>query len=100
MNDALVFGLISLGSYRLYRFIALDTWPPIAWARKHAETWLDEVFGEEWADILTCSWCLGSWCCALVVFATAGFVSVPLPVLQWAAASTVVGLIGSNWDGP
>lgn len=98
MNDALVFGLIALGSYRLFRFIALDTWPPIAWLRKHAEAWLAEVFGDEWADVLTCSWCLGWWCCGLIVLTVSMFVSVPLPILQWAAASTVVGLIGSNLD--
>lgn len=99
MTDALVFVLISLASYRLFRLVALDTLPPLARLRTWGEVKITAHFSDAWADGITCPWCAGAWTTAIVVVVTDLFASVPLPGLQWAAAGTVVGLIGSNLDG-
>lgn len=89
---------MALGAYRIYRFVALDTWPPVVWLRKRIETWLAETLGDDWADALTCPWCLGAWVSIVVVTGVQMFVSVPLPFLQILAVSCIVGLIGANLD--
>lgn len=94
----LLLTLLALAAYRLYRLLALDTLPPLVWARKHTEDFLQEHLGDDWADGLTCPWCLGFWCAVVVVWCVDVFVVVPLPALQIAAVSCIVGLIGANLD--
>lgn len=96
MTILAVWILGTLAAYRLWRLLALDDLPGIAEARGVAERRLPD----RWADAIVCPWCLGFWCCLLVfVAADVAGVNVPAPILQVAAASTVVGLIGANLDG-
>lgn len=88
--------LATLAAYRLWRLLALDDLPGLAEARTAAAGRLPP----RWADAIECPWCLGFWCCLVVfVILDATTASVPLPAVQIAAASTVVGLIGARLDG-
>lgn len=101
--------LISLASYRAWRIVGLDDWPPSRWLRGQlkrlsgADSGLVATranrFWTEVETFATCPWCLGAYATAGVVIAVDCFTSVPLPVLVWAAASSIVGLVGSNLDG-
>lgn len=80
--------VMALASYRLYRFLGADTWPPAEWFRIKVE---DRQTFSEW---LTCPWCAGAYFSAAVVAWVDLFVGLELPVLQWFAVSCLVGLIG------
>lgn len=99
MIDLGLLVVMSLAAYRLYRLLGVDDLPPIAGPRGAFTRWIDRHFGQDWADGIGCPWCLGFWCAGIVVGFVDIVVSVPLPVLQWAAASAVVGLIGTALDG-
>lgn len=90
--------LMALAAYRIFRLLAVDDFPPIVWARDRVDDWIAERFGDEWADGLTCGWCLGAWCSFAVVGLTDAFTSVPLVGLQLGAVSTIVGILGSKVD--
>lgn len=51
MGDALLFVALSLGTYRIWRFLARDTLTEPFWSR------IPGKLGEGWR----CSWCLGTW---------------------------------------
>lgn len=91
--SAVLFALMALAAYRAWRLLALDT---ILDRPREA---LLERMGDKTADFISCPWCAGAWLSAGVLAVTAQFTSVPLPFLQWAAVSALVGLIGSNLDG-
>lgn len=94
MNDALLFVLMGLAAFRLYRLLGIDAFPLFSGPRSRLEDFIAERWGDEWADGLSCPWCLGSWCSIAVVAITAQYVDVLLPVLQAAAVAAVVGLLG------
>ena len=104
MTDPVLWVLLTLASYRLWRLLALDTLPGLVHVRERlAERWPDPGQGAgRWVDAIWCPWCLGFWCCALVFgvahLLTAG-ANLWLLVVHVAAASTVVGLMGANLDG-
>lgn len=50
------------------------------------------------AYLLTCDWCMSTHVGGWIVLATALTIGLPAPLLVWAAASTVTGLIAS-WEG-
>lgn len=99
-GDLIVWLLATLAAYRAWRLWALDDLPPVERARDVVWEATARRFGADWADGWTCVWCSGFWACVAVFAAVdvAGW-SVPAPPVQVAAASTVVGLIGSNVDG-
>jgi len=90
--------LMALAAYRIFRLLAVDDFPPIVWARDRVDDWIAETVGDEWADGLTCPWCLGAHISFAVVALTDAFASVPLVGLQLAAVSTIVGILGSKVD--
>ena len=98
--DVIVWALSTLAAYRLWRLLALDDLPGLVEARDALDRWATTDGRARWVDAVRCPWCLGFWSCVLV-FVTVDVwgVSLPLPVVQIAAASTVVGLTGSNADG-
>lgn len=104
MTDALLFVIMSLASYRLYRLLALDKLPPLERWREHVEQSIERTLGRGWAEGLTCPWCLGFWTSALVVGVMDVWLKLSyhpgldVPLLQLLAVSCVVGLIG-NADG-
>ncbi len=92
MTVPLVTFLIALASYRLWRFIGVDTFPPIQKPRDWLFAKTKDKAG--WvADLVECPWCLGSWVTALVTWFVSSQVSVPQPVLVGVAASALVGFI-------
>jgi hypothetical protein len=96
----IVWGWSTLAAYRLWRLLALDDLPGLLEARTRLDRWATTDTRARYVDAVRCPWCLGFWCCVLVFVAVDVWgVSLPLPVVQIAAASTVVGLIGSNVDG-
>lgn len=98
--DVIVWTLATLAAYRLWRLLALDDLPGIAEGRAALDRWATTDTRARYVDAIRCPWCLGWWSCVLVfVSLDVWGVSLPLPVVQIAAASTVVGLIGSNVDG-
>lgn len=126
MTDALLFVLMSLASYRLWRVIGRDEWPPSKWLREAIDHRVrfeklpdlpDSVTGVErsrvsnptgfWHEVrvmVECPWCLGFWISAAVVITTDLTLlwlrgrGIVVPPLQVLAVSCVVGLIG-NADG-
>lgn len=96
MDQVFLFVILVLASYRLTRLITTDEWPPSRWFR-------DKVvarYGPQStpAYLVTCPWCMGAWVAALVVLATSLWRPVPLPVLWWAAISSLVGLMAEWWE--
>ena len=97
-----VWALSTLAAYRLWRLLALDTLPPVAKLRGRIIDAADRRGWDEWADGIGCPWCLGFWCCVavfVVVNVTYPYSPWPLLVVQIAAASTVVGIIGGSDRG-
>jgi hypothetical protein len=86
--------VVALAGYRIWRFLALDDWPPIRTAReKLLARWGDSP----WAEGLTCAWCIGSLIVAALWAGVALLESVRLPGLQALASATVTGLI-ARWE--
>lgn len=95
---------MALASYRAWRIVGADTWPP----SKVLRDWLDrqaaraEVEGEGfWVEVhemVTCPWCLGTWVSGGVVLIVDVVHGLSLPLLQWGAVACIVGLIGKADD--
>lgn len=85
--------LATLAAYRLWQLLAFDDLPGLAEAR----VWLADRIPDRYEAAIYCPWCLGFWCCVFVFSAVhiAGH-PLPLPALQVAAASALVGLIASR----
>lgn len=92
MSDGLLFIVVSLAAYRLWRLLALDTLPLVRAPRERLELWMAGRWGDEWSDGIACAWCLGFWCACVVVGATWAVRPLPLPALWFAAVSGAVGL--------
>lgn len=84
--SAVLLVVMALAAYRLWHLVAEDTIieRPRAWLVKRSA---------KLSDFITCPWCAGFWISCGVVAVTAQLVSVPLPALQAAAVSGLVGLI-------
>lgn len=92
MSDGLLFAVLSLASYRLWRLLALDTLPLVAGPRDRVEIAIASRWGDEWSDGIKCAWCLGFWSACAVVGATWAVRPLPLPALWFAAVSAAVGI--------
>lgn len=90
----LVFVLISLASYRVTRLVARDEFPPLAVQRERiAAKWP----GDSWQVYLSrCSWCVGVYVSGIVTLLTWVVVDLPVPLLWWLAAATVVGFVAET----
>lgn len=89
----------TLTAYRLWRLLALDDLPGVAETRDAADRWATTPTRQRYVDAIRCPWCLGFWSCVAVFGVLYLLAPYPWPVLNVAAASTVVGLIGGNADG-
>lgn len=96
----MTFLLMCLASYRVWRLIGLDdvTRRPRNWLLDRLEFGAEDRDATVFAQFITCPWCAGFWVSCAVVGVTAQVTNVPMPVLQAAAVSCVVGLIGGNLD--
>lgn len=81
--------LIGLASYRLWRLIAVDTITekPRDWVLVRLPQWVD--------DLVSCSWCAGSWLAFGVTWLTDATIGLRMPILVGLAASVLVGVLGS-----
>lgn len=93
MSFPFVWILATLASYRLWRLLAFDD--VLAGPR----LMVVERLPRNYEGAIYCPWCLGFWSCVLtfVLIDLTGY-SVPLPVVQVAAASTLVGWLGSRLE--
>ncbi len=92
MSPIVITVLISLASYRIWHFLAVDTFAPI----RRPRDWLlakTQPKAEWVGDLIECAFCAGSWITGLVTWVVATQISVPLPVLVGLAAATIVPLI-------
>lgn len=48
----------ALAVARLTRLVTEDTLPPIEAARRRATEWVHQRHGEDWAEGVTCPWCV------------------------------------------
>lgn len=94
MNDALLFVAMVLASYWLFFLLGLSQLPILAEPRDSLEALIERRFGTDWADGISCPFCLGAWISFAVVGTTDIFTSVPLPVLQALAVAGAVGIVG------
>lgn len=94
MNPLTALVLIGLASYRVWRLVAIDTFPPVKAVRVRVVRW-------PWAtELVTCPWCAGTWITAAVTWATWAWTNgFAAPVLVGAAAATVVGLVAQHDEG-
>lgn len=92
---ALLVVLTCLATYRLTRLLTADAFPPVAALRDRIEG----RFGEDSSVtyLANCPWCVSVYVGAAVVAATDHFATGGLtaPVLVWATASAVTGLIAT-----
>ena len=90
--------LIFLTVYRTTRFVIEDTWPPVGVPRSHLLKFFDGhwgALGRTLHYLFTCPWCMSVWVGGGIIYALTFFVSVPLPILVWASASAVTGLLAN-----
>ena len=93
MNDALLFGLMSLAGYRVTRLIVMDTFPPIAAVRRVLAGDPDENvrrarWSPEWlAELVTCPWCMSVWVAGGLTLIIDIVHGLPLPLLWWPAVA-------------
>lgn len=93
MSLVLLFVLAALASYRLWRFVSLDDFPPMTKIRDSLEARVGERHGLDWAQGITCAWCAGWWASCIVVGLVWLARPLPVPALWFGAVSTAVGLL-------
>jgi hypothetical protein len=91
--------------HRVTRLVVADEIPIVKVPRDRAVDWLDPLtpgrrapwggFGKSVAYLLTCPWCMSVWTGAVIVFVVCHVTNLPVPVLVWAAASSVTGWAAS-----
>lgn len=89
MSDALLFVLLVLGAFRLWRLVGKDD--------------ITEPLRRPLPNLLlkglTCAWCAGTWTAVGVTYAVHRYVVDLDPWLLWAGAvAALVGLIGDKVD--
>lgn len=108
MHEWLLVLLLIVAVHRLTRLAVADEIPLVKVPRDTIVDWLDPVgaagqppkpplggFGRSIAYLLTCPWCMSMWVGGALVWATTWWVSVPVPLLVWLAASSVTGWAAS-----
>lgn len=93
--------LLSLASFRLWRFVGRDDWPPCEWFRSQLDERAENERGWVWhyvRTLVTCPWCLGTWVAFAVVAWADVWVGLESPILWALAVACTVGLIGSYFD--
>ena len=107
MNPWLLLVLVALATHRLTRLAVDDHLPVIAVPRERIRYYFGEfnatgelisgrnlgIVGWSIAYLLGCPWCTSPYIAAALVFGALGDVSIPLPWLWVAAASTFTGLL-------
>lgn len=93
--NGVTFLIVALAAYRVTRLVTLDriSQPAREWLKRRAKR-----ADARLAYLVTCPWCVGMYVSAAAVALADIWTSMPLPVAQWLACSTVVGLMGSR-DG-
>lgn len=98
MNYLALIVILSAVTYRVGRFIVLDTL--IDGTRDKVYSWLERqaapkepkvrprLFWVKLLELLGCPWCITIWIAAFATFFTDLNTSVPMPVWTWLAAST------------
>lgn len=98
MTPGLLDILIFLTVYRATRFVIEDTWPPVGVPREYLLKFLSGHwggFGRTLHYLFTCPWCMSVWVGGGIIYALTFFTSVPLPILVWASASGITGLLAN-----
>jgi hypothetical protein len=87
MNALFLLLVLSLVTYRVGRFIALDTLIDVP--RLRLMSWLAEkgAVGHKLNELLGCAYCITIWVSAAATALTMVFMPVPMPVWMWLAAS-------------
>ena len=99
MSDPLLFVLICLTAYRVWRLVAHDEFPPTMWVRRGVERFAERRFGPVWAAGMRCPWCSGSHIAFITTAAVWHFRPLTLPFLWFAAPATVVGVFAQYDPG-
>lgn len=91
------FVIVSLAAYRIWRFLFLDDFPPVAGPRRRFTDFIQERFGDDWADGVSCPYCSGTW----VALGTFALYDSTGPGFWWyaLAVAAVVGIAGGQLDG-
>lgn len=111
MTPGLLTVLVILTIYRVTRLVIEDTFPPIGVPRTHLINWWAPdgdwvaehphaqphwgALGRSLRYLFSCPWCMSVWLGPLIIWGTMQFYSVPAPVLVWAAASGLTGLMSA-----
>lgn len=93
------FVIVSLAAYRAWRLIFVDDFPPIAGPRRRFTDFVQERWGDDWADGISCPFCSGTWVALAATTLYDAHATLPVGFLWYAlAVAAVVGIIGGN-DG-
>lgn len=89
--------LLGLGSYRIWRLIAVDTLTKSLRARLFSEARRNRKLYEYARLWLSCPWCAGTWIAAASTLATDLLIDggIAAPVLVFAGSAAVTGLLGT-----
>ncbi len=98
MGDALLLALMVGAAYRLFRLLGVDDLPPLTRAREWLMGSVEQRWGGGWASGISCPWCLGFWCSAVVVVGVDVVIGLSLPLLWLGAVSTGVGIVSRLAD--
>lgn len=113
--DWLLILLVVLTVHRVTRLVISDTFPPIGVPRDRIINWWDPddewlarrpdatphwgALGRSLRYLFTCPWCMSVWVGGGLIWALdAWWQPIPAPLLVWAAASSVTGLLAGIED--
>lgn len=106
--------LLAFASFRLTRLIVLDTFPPIAWARRkiqHARPTVThqvdvhqdgKIYSgkieEYWwlGELVGCTWCASAYVSGGAVAVVWGLYGMPMPILCWLAVWGAAAFLASR----
>lgn len=85
--------ILVLAGYRVTRFVTTDDMPLLAKIRDGAQKTLRRTLGDDWAEGLTCPWCVGTYVSAAAVAIGSQVTSLPVPVAWWLATASGIGIV-------
>lgn len=101
---------LALASYRLWRILGKDSWPPSVWFRQRLgaeafagggtanRTGSRPWWKQEALELIECPWCMGFWIAGAVVANLWPWDTLAELAVAWLAVSCLVGLIGARLD--
>lgn len=107
LETVLILVLLVAATYRLARFVAIDTFPPMKWLRTRIAYKREVIYDQETermvrlverpflGGLITCPHCVGFWIAGLLVVIVNVGRDLELPVLWWLATAGLASFLAS-----